>query len=156
MHRNIEVLIFMVVPTVHCMGVYYNINLGKNQKLLDSCIPLKGYSTFIDRVRKNLRNMPIEEGVDEALRYCIAKDILKDVLEEERSGVMLEMLTEFDEKLYEDSLREEGWEKGLEEGIEKGKEEERKNTESERQRADNAERELNKLLAWAKEHGYKS
>ena len=108
----------------------------------------------------------MEEGVDEALRYCIGKDILRDVLEEERSGVMLEMLTVFDEKLYEEGLREEGWEKGLEEGrkegIEKGKEEERKKTELERekaelerQRADKAERELNKLLAWAKEHGYK-
>ena len=113
----------------------------------------------------------MEEGVDEALRYCIGKDILKDVLEEERSGVMLEMLTVFDEKLYEEGLREEGWEKGLEEGrkegwekgrkegieegIGKGKEEERRKTELERQRADNAERELNKLLTWAKEHGYK-
>ena len=71
---------------------------------------------------------------------------------------MLEMLKEFDEKQYEEGIREEG----IEIGIEKGREEERKKTELERekaelerQRADKAERELNKLLAWAKEHGYK-
>ena len=68
--------------------------------------------------------MPLEEGVDEAVRYCIENDILKDVLEGERAAVKLEMLTTFDEKLYEEGLREEG------------REEERANTEKERQRAD--------------------
>ena len=49
---------------------------------------------------------------------------------------MLEMLTSFDEKVYEEGLREEG--------REEGREEERRNTERERQRADNAEAELKK------------
>ncbi len=66
--------------------------------------------------------------MDEAVRYCIENDILKDVLEGERAAVKLEMLTTFDEKLYEEGLREEG--------REEGREEERANTEKERQRAD--------------------
>ncbi len=65
---------------------------------------------------------------------------------------MLEMLTYFDEKGYEEGLREEAREKGLKEGREKGlkegreegreegrkegREEERANTEAERARAD--------------------
>lgn len=126
----------------------YNINLGKNKELLDACRPLKNYSFFVDRVRQNLKVMPLEEGVDEAVSYCIEHDILKDVLEGERAAVKLEMLTTFDEKLYEEGLREEaleeGWkegmekgmEKGMKEGLEKGREEERANTEKERQRAD--------------------
>ena len=109
----------------------YNINLGKNNELLDSCKPLKGYSFFVDRVRKNRRHMSAEMAVDEAVKECIANNYLKDVLEEERSAVMLEMLTEFDEKAYEEGLREEG--------REEGREEERKNTEKEKIRADAAE-----------------
>ena len=111
----------------------YNINLGKNTELLDSCDPLKGYSILIDRIRTNSLTMPLDEGVDEAVKWCIENGILVDVLEEERSAVMLEMLTEFDEKTYEEGLREEareeGREEGREQGREQGREEERANTE---------------------------
>lgn len=113
----------------------YNINLGKNEKLLDSCKPLKGYSTFVDMVRRNSEIMPPERAVDDAVRECIDNNILKDVLSEERSAVMLEMLTTFDEKVYEEGLREEG------------REEERVNTERERKRADDAEAELARYRA---------
>ena len=68
----------------------------------------------------------------EKYKECIEKDILKDVLSGERSAVMLEMLTTFDEKVYEEGLREEG------------REEERANTERERKRADDNAAELAK------------
>ena len=102
----------------------------ENRELLDSCKSLKGYSIFVDKVRKNSESMPPEEAVDEAVKKCIEEGILTDVLSEERSAVMLEMLTTFDEKAYEEGLREEG------------REEERRNTERERRRADKAETEL--------------
>ncbi len=121
----------------------YNINCGRNKKLLDSCKPLWGYSFLIDRIRTNGRTMPVEDAVDEAVRYCIANGILVDVLEEERSAVMLEMLTYFDEKGYEEGLREEA----REEGRKEGREEERANTERERKRADNAEARADDLRA---------
>ena len=120
----------------------YNINLGKNKELLDACRPLKNYSIFVDRVRQNLKVMPLEEGVDEAVSYCIEHDILKDVLEGERAAVKLEMLTTFDEKLYEEGLREEGRE---EERV--NTEKERQRADEERQRADAAEAELAKYKA---------
>ena len=121
----------------------FNINLGKNEKLLESCKPLKEYSIFVDTVRRKGRKMPAERAVDEAVRECIRNNILKDVLSEERSSVMLEMLSSFDEKVYEEGLREEGREEGRKEGREEGRkegrEEERRNTEHERERADKAE-----------------
>ncbi len=53
------------------------------------------------------------------------------------------ILTEFDEKGYEKTIREEGYadgeKAGREEGREEGRAEERKNTEIERKRADVAE-----------------
>ena len=48
-----------------------------------------------------------------------SKGILEDVLSEERSAVMLEMLTQFDEKSYEEGLREEGREEARYEDVEK-------------------------------------
>ena len=98
----------------------YNINFGKNKKLLDTCAPLRGYSIFVDRVRKNERMMSIEMAVDKAARDCINEGIIKDVLSEERSAVMLEMLTTFDEKLYAEGLREEGHSAGFSEGHSAG------------------------------------
>ena len=120
-------------------------------------------------------NPTLEDAVDEAVRYCIDHGILKDVFEEERSAVMLEMLTEFDEKLYEEGLREEAMEEGFEQGmaqgmaqgikqgfeqgiaqgikqgmaqgIKQGMAQERANTEAERERADKAEAERDKALA---------
>ncbi len=78
--------------------------------------------------------MVLKEAVDKAVRDCIRDDILADMLEEERASVVLEMLTTFDEKLYEDGLREEG--------RAEGRAEERLRTEKERKRADKAEAEL--------------
>ncbi len=124
-------------------AIVYNINCGRNKKLLDFCKPLWGYSFLIDRIQTNGRTMPVEDAVDEAVRYCIANGILVDVLEEERSAVMLEMLTYFDEKGYEEGLREEA----REEGRKEGREEERANTERERKRADNAEARADDLRA---------
>ena len=129
----------------------YNINPGKNKELLETCKPLKGYSFFIDKIRANSRTMIAEEAVDSAVRECVDKGILKDVLSEERAAVMLEMLTTFDEKEYLEGLKEEARDAGLKEGREKGlkegREEERVNTERERRRADAAEAELSDYKA---------
>ena len=51
------------------------------------------------------------------------------------------ILTEFDEKGYEQTIREEG----RKEGREEGRAEERMNTEAERKRADEAEAEVKRL-----------
>ena len=62
-------------------------------------------------------------------------------LSEERSAVMLEMLTQFDEKSYEEGLREEG------------RAEERANTGKERLRADEAEKRAEAAEKVLEEHG---
>ena len=76
--------------------------------MLDSCEALKGYSTFVAKVRENLKTMDKKLAADKAVRDCISEGILADVLSEERAAVMLEAITTFDEKLYEEGLREEG------------------------------------------------
>ena len=60
--------------------------------------------------------MELKEAIDLAVRECIEENILRDFLEQHRREVCDMCLTEFDEKKYEDVLREEGREEGLAEG----------------------------------------
>ena len=57
--------------------------------------------------------MELKEAIDLTVRECIEENILRDFLEQHRRDMCL---TEFDEKKYEDVLREEGREEGLAEG----------------------------------------
>lgn len=60
--------------------------------------------------------MELKEAIDLTVRECIEENILRDFLEQHRREVCDMCLTEFDEKKYEDVLREEGREEGLAEG----------------------------------------
>lgn len=63
--------------------------------------------------------MELKEAIDLAVRECIGENILRDFLEQHRKEVCDMCLTEFDEKKYEDVLREEGREEGLAEGLQR-------------------------------------
>ena len=117
----------------------YNINLGKNKDLLDSCEPLKGYSTFVYRVRKNEKTMPLEEAIKAAMESCIDDGILKDVLSDEKEAVMNSVLYGFtakEEREYQKMMLREA----REEGLAEGRAEERRNTEAERRKAESERR----------------
>ena len=60
--------------------------------------------------------MELKEAIDLTVRECIEENILRDFLEQHRREVCDMCLTEFDEKKYEDVIREEGREEGLAEG----------------------------------------
>ena len=103
-----------------------NINIGRNEKLLEQCRSLYGYSYFVAEIRKNLLKMKLTQAVEAAMETCIKKDILKDFLLEQKAEVMAMSIYEYNEEyvkkvLYEDG-REEGYAKGKREGIELGRE----------------------------------
>jgi hypothetical protein len=99
----------------------YNINEGHNEGIVGKCEKLKGYSTFIAKVREYEGRRPDREGaMEEAIKWCIRNNVLRGFLEEHGSEVVNMLLSEW--KL-EDALvveREEGREEGLEEGREEG------------------------------------
>ena len=97
-----------------------NINSGKNQSIMDSCHVLYEYAVFVAKIKRYRDSMELKEAIDLAVRECIKENILRDFLEQHRREVCDMCLTEFDEKKYEDVLREEGREEGLAEGIAKG------------------------------------
>ena len=113
---------------------FININAGNNSEILDRCPALKGYAYFIDEIRTNReQGMDELEAVERAIQSTIEAGYLVDYLKKINAEAKAMILTEFDEKGYEQTIREEG------------RAEERMNTEAERKRADEAEAEVKRL-----------
>ena len=101
-----------------------NVNYGHNKELMKKCIPLRDYAILNERVRDNVsKGMPIEDAAADAVDSCIKDHVMEDFLLKERAGVIKMHVLDFNEKLHNQSLREEGYEEGLEKGREEGREE---------------------------------
>ena len=62
---------------------------------------------------KYRNTMELKIAIDMAIEECIKEDKLKEFLEKHRREVCNMCLTEFDEKMYEDVVREEGIQEGI-------------------------------------------
>ena len=99
-------------------ALVYNLNRGKNDDLLKRCKPLADYMELVNRIRDNQQSgMKVEEAISKAVDSCIADGIMKAFLEKHKSEVLSVCITEFDEKVYRDDIREEGRVEGRAEGI---------------------------------------
>ena len=106
----------------------YNPNSDENRSLLESCKPLADYTEVVRRINEKWRTGMTKEdarrAVDEAIRSCIRDGILVAFLTKHRSEAIDMFLTEFNEKVYAESMFEDGRQAGIEEGekagIEKG------------------------------------
>ena len=97
-----------------------NINPGNNPELLDKCEPLKGYTTLIALIRREQEaGKEIAEAAATAIDTCIERNILRDYLIKHKAEVTGMILTEYNEKLHEKTLREEGREEGRREERER-------------------------------------
>lgn len=117
-------------PELELSCKVYNINFGKNEKLLEECKILKDYMTFVDYVRKyhkEQENGDLKEAINKAIDRCINKGILVEFLQENRSEVI--KVTQMDYtyerrlKIVErerDNARREGREEGRQEGLKDG------------------------------------
>ena len=111
-------------PCIECRALVLNINYGHNQELMGACRKLYEYAYFVQKVREFLGEGLIRDAaIDRAVVHCIEADILKDFLSCHRAEVKDLFLTEYDEKLHERTLREEGRMEGIEQGeLKKAKE----------------------------------
>ena len=129
-------------PALELKVLVININEGYNQKLMESCRILKEYAQYVSKVRTYKKTLKLNEAVEKAVEECIREGILREFLLKHRAEVVAMSIFEYDREWEEEILRKEEFEAGKELGEQLGKEKERKNTEKERRRADNAEREL--------------
>lgn len=99
---------------------------------------LHDYSFFLNRIKANIAGgMERVQAIREAMRYCMEHDIMKEFLQEHESEVIDMVNFEWNQKDFEEAIREDGIEQGMargreegrakgrEEGLAKGREEEK-------------------------------
>jgi hypothetical protein len=99
----------------------YNINQGCNEAIVRNCQRLFGYSVFVAKVREFEKTaVGKEAAMKMAVRYCIAHDILKEILEANASEVINMLLEEWNLDDAKKAWQEEAWKEGRKEGREEG------------------------------------
>ena len=86
-------------PCLECTALMLNINLGRNQELMEGCRKLKEYAMFVATVREKLTlDLPFNEAVDSAIQECIRNNVLKNLLIAHRAEVINMLFTDYDEQ----------------------------------------------------------
>ena len=110
-------------PCLQCTAVMLNINYGHNLALMEKCQRLKEYSIFVDTVRIQCKKTSDpRHAVTKAVDICIEQGILRDVLVNHKAEVISMVLTSFNQKAYEEDLKNQ-YKEGIEEGINLGQKE---------------------------------
>lgn len=111
------------LPCLQCTAVMLNINYGHNLALMEKCQRLKEYSIFVDTVRIQCKKTSDpRHAVTKAVDICIEQGILRDVLVKHKAEVISMVLTSFNQKAYEEDLKNQ-YKEGIEEGINLGQKE---------------------------------
>ena len=101
-------------PCLECTATMLNINYGHNQELMKHCRRLEEYSIFVQCVRKYIQSEPsVEDALEKAIDTCIHQDVLADFLKKHRAEVLEMILTTYNKKLHEKTLRREGRDEGI-------------------------------------------
>lgn len=95
----------------------FNINFGKNKKLLDTCQKMKEYAQYVDRIRKNVKEMPLKEAIEKTITECIREGILSDFLRKNRAEALEMSWYEYNEELHLKNERQIAYEEGMEFGV---------------------------------------
>lgn len=110
------------LPCMEITVQLLNINHGKNRAIMQQCQKLKEYAEFIEEIRKQQnQGLDMQDAVDTAVRICIKRGILHDLLSSHRAEVLNVILTEYDEQKYRAMEKKEWIAEGEKRGISKGK-----------------------------------
>ena len=95
---------------------FHNIAYGSEKMLLRMSRPLHDYSFFLNCIKTNIAGgMERVRAIREAMRYCMEHDVMKEFLQEHESEVIDMVNFEWNQKDFEEAVREEGLAKGREE-----------------------------------------
>lgn len=107
-------------PELELCVTVYNINLGYNTKMMDTCKVLKEYAQYTEKVREYAEELPFQEAVETAVEYCIRNGILADFLLANKSEAIAVSIFEYDEEKHLKSEREYAYHVGKAEGEKSG------------------------------------
>ena len=103
-----------------------NINVDKENPVLNRCEALKEYSEFMEQVRFNVENK-IPEALTVAIKQSIKQGFLSEYLSRKSTEVENMLLTEYDYDTDIAVQRQEAYEDGMEQGSQQAKIETAKN-----------------------------
>ncbi|HJC74488.1 MAG TPA: hypothetical protein H9697_06015 [Candidatus Mediterraneibacter faecavium] len=95
-------------------AVMLNISGEHNQKLKEACRILKEYAIYTDKVRKYVEEMELADAVEQAIRECIAENVLREFLEKHRAEAKELSIFEYDQEKHMRQEREEAYNDGVE------------------------------------------
>ncbi len=122
----------------------FNINVGHNMELLETCRTLGEYVEYVHRIRHYTRKMGIEDAVERTIKECIQEGILREFLEKNRAEAKTMSIYEYNEEEHIRMEREDAFADGqAQERL--NTEREYRRAEQEKARADAAEEELRRL-----------
>ena len=108
-------------PELELIVKVLNINLDKNQDVLEACQLLKEYMLLVDRIRRYTAEYDdINLAVEQAVTECIEENILADFLRKNRTEAIEVSIFEYDEKREKELIRKAEFAEGERVGIEKG------------------------------------
>lgn len=108
----------MDIPELEIKCRVYNINPPHNQQLKHQSKGLEGYTYFVEKVRSYQEmNMDTEEAVDQAIRDCIEKNILREFFLEKGDEIRKMTHLDFTWEKREKLIRKEEFEEGRLEGM---------------------------------------
>ena len=115
----------MEVPELELICTVYNINPGCNGELLEKSEVLRGYTTFVELVRRlereyNSLETAIDRAMDECIRQHIFEDFFRERKDEVRKMTELDFTWERREELIRMEERAEGRVEGRAEGRAEG------------------------------------
>lgn len=109
-------------PELELIVKVLNINLDKNQDVLEACQLLKEYMLLVDRIRRYTAEYDdINLAVEQAVTECIEENILADFLRKNRTEAIEVSIFEYDEKREKELIRKAEFAEGERVGFEKGK-----------------------------------
>ena len=108
-------------PNLECVATVMNINSGHNENIVGKCGKLFQYIQFHGKIRE-FRELgyAMEEAVEQAVSYCVEHDILRQILVENRSAFMDDILTAYDAEKHIELVARENYEEGFDEGFHDG------------------------------------
>ena len=134
-------------PELELKVTILNINPSMNEELKEKCPILKQYTQYVEQIRCNSADMPLEQAVETAIEYCIRHDILKDFLLKQRAEVVKMSIFEYDEEREIELIRRDEREIGEQIGIEKERGRAQKELEQ------NQERTIQTIISLCRKHG---
>jgi predicted transposase YdaD len=77
--------------------------------------------TLVNYIRDNQKSgMPAKKAIDAAVKRCIKENVLRDFLKKHRAEVMDVCLTEYNEEVFVNGIREDGRAEGFIDGRAEG------------------------------------